>query len=179
MTMERIYKRPGHLLRRAQQISDAVFFAECNHLLLTSVQYATLVAIEAHPGVDATQLSTLIAFDRSTLGGVLERLELKDLIHRKPSPHDKRVKLLFLTQNGRKILEEIEPNVERVQERILTPLAAPEREMLMTLLTKLVDLHNETLPLSLQVRSPKKTKKKRARHDPNKALARPGGPGAE
>lgn len=68
---------PGHLIRRAQQVSIAIFAEECAGLDLTSVQYAALSAIGAHPGVDATRLSTLIAFDRSTIGDVLERLESK------------------------------------------------------------------------------------------------------
>lgn len=150
MTMTRIYGRPGHLLRRAQQISDAVFAEECRDHGLTSVQYAALVAIECNPGVDATRLSGLIAFDRSTLGGVLERLEAKGLIARRPSAADRRVKLLHLTQAGSLVLQIMEPAVERVQQRILAPLPAGERAQLTALLARLVELHAETLPASLR-----------------------------
>ncbi len=45
---------------------------------------AALVAIHTHPGIDATRLSAVIAFDRSTLGSVIERLETKGYIERKP-----------------------------------------------------------------------------------------------
>jgi len=55
---------------------------------LTSVQYAALVAIWANPHVDATRLSALTGFDRSTIGDVLERLEAKGWVLRSSSPND-------------------------------------------------------------------------------------------
>ncbi len=67
------------------------------------MQFAALVAIRTHPGIDATRLSAVIAFDRSTLGNVIERLEAKDYIERKPSREDKRIKLLHLTRPGRRV----------------------------------------------------------------------------
>src|ERR1700751_1992364 len=100
ITMDAVYTAPGYLFRRMQQIAVAIFMEECRSFELTPVQYAALVAIRTHPGIDATRLSAVIAFDRSTLGNVIERLEAKELIERKPAPHDKRVKLLYLTKPG-------------------------------------------------------------------------------
>ena len=102
--MDDVYKKPGHLIRRAHQISSALFAEECGAFDLTAVQYAALVAIRDNPAVDATRLSTLIAFDRSTLGDVLERLEAKGRIRRSPSPGDRRVKLLHLSKEGEEVL---------------------------------------------------------------------------
>lgn len=151
MAMDELYAKPGHLLRRAQQISTALFTEECAVYDLTSVQYAALVAIDGNPGVDATRLSGLIAFDRSTLGGVIERLEAKDLIYRRPSEEDKRIKLLYLSPAGRDMLITVTAAVERVQERILEPLRPADRKTLIQLLIQLVNLHNDTLPSSLRL----------------------------
>ena len=73
--MDAVYTAPGYLFRRMQQIAVAIFVEECRAFDLTPVQYAALVAIHTHPGIDATRLSAVIAFDRSTLGNVIERLE--------------------------------------------------------------------------------------------------------
>src|SRR6202008_3878293 len=100
ITMDAVYAAPGYLFRRMQQIAVALFVEECRAFDLTPVQYAALVAIHTHPGIDATRLSAVIACDRSTLGSVSERLEAKKLIERKPSGGDKRVKLLYLTRAG-------------------------------------------------------------------------------
>src|SRR6266576_6354520 len=104
VTMDAVYSKPGYLFRRMQQIAVAIFVEECEAYDLTPVQYAALVAIRTHPGIDATRLSAVIAFDRATLGSVIERLESKKLIERKPSPEDKRVKLLYLTKSGITVL---------------------------------------------------------------------------
>src|SRR5512142_3211320 len=98
ITMDVVYTAPGYLFRRMQQIAVAIFVEECKTFELTPVQYAALIAIHTHPGIDATRLSAVIAFDRSTLGNVIERLETKKLIERKPAPDDKRIKLLHITR---------------------------------------------------------------------------------
>ena len=142
ITMDAVYAAPGYLFRRMQQIAVSIFMEECKAFDLTPVQYGALIAIHTHPGIDATRLSAVIAFDRSTLGSVIERLQAKDYIERKPAPEDKRIKLLYLTRSGAAILREIIPAVERAQARMLEPLKPADRKALMGLLTQLVDLNN-------------------------------------
>jgi DNA-binding MarR family transcriptional regulator len=148
--MEAVYAAPGYLFRRMQQIAVSIFMEECKRFDLTPVQYAALIAIHTHPGIDATRLSAVIAFDRSTLGSVIERLEAKDYIERKPAPEDKRIKLLYLTKSGAAILREIIPAVERAQARMLEPLKPADRKTLMGLLVQLVDLNNEASRVPLR-----------------------------
>ena len=150
VTMDAVYAAPGYLFRRMQQIAVSIFVEECRAYDLTPVQYAALVAIHTHPGIDATRLSAVIAFDRSTLGNVIERLESKALIERKPSVEDKRVKLLHLSKSGAATLREIMPSVERAQVRMLQPLKPADRKTLMALLTQLVDLNNEASRVPLR-----------------------------
>ena len=150
ITMDAVYTAPGYLFRRMQQIAVALFIEECRQFDLTPVQYAALIAIHTHPGIDATRLSAVIAFDRSTLGSVIERLEAKKLIERKPSAEDKRVKLLHLTKAGGAILRDIVPWVEKAQARMLQPLKPADRKLLLGLLTQLVDLNNEASRVPLR-----------------------------
>jgi DNA-binding MarR family transcriptional regulator len=150
ITMDAVYTAPGYLFRRMQQIAVALFVEECKAFDLTPVQYAALVAIHTHPGIDATRLSAVIAFDRSTLGSVIERIEAKGLVERKASPDDKRIKLLYLTRSGAALLREIVPAVDRAQARMLEPLRPAERKTLMALLSQLVDLSNESSRVPLR-----------------------------
>ena len=150
ITMDAVYTAPGYLFRRMQQIAVALFVEECKEYDLTPVQYAAMVAIHTHPGIDATRLSAVIAFDRSTLGSVIERLQIKSLIERRPAPDDKRVKLLYLTKSGVALLRDIKPSVERAQARMLQPLDPADRKKLMALLTQLVDLNNEASRVPLR-----------------------------
>lgn len=148
--MDSLYDMPGHLIRRAQQISTALFAEECAAFDLTSVQYAAMVAIRAHPEVDATRLSHLIAFDRSTLGSVLERLEAKGWVLRTASPTDRRVRLLRLTLEGERLLRQVEPAVCRVQQRLLEPLTPADRAAMLRLLGQLAAVHNDVTSVPLR-----------------------------
>jgi len=142
VSLAQLNLKPGHLIRRAQQIAVAVFMEECGRFDITPVQYAALTAIDHQPDIDATRLSQLIALDRSTTGSVLERLEAKSLVVRSPSPGDRRVKLLRLSDGGRALLRKVDAAVERAQSRIVAPLRPEERKTFMRLLTQLVESNN-------------------------------------
>ena len=150
VTMDAVYTAPGYLFRRMQQIAVAIFIEECKEFDLTPVQYAALIAIRTHPGIDATRLSAVIAFDRSTLGSVIERLETKSYVERKPAVEDKRVKLLYITKAGANLLRDIMPSVDRAQARMLQPLKQADRKALMALLAQLVDRNNEASRVPLR-----------------------------
>src|SRR3954447_8242579 len=78
---------PGHLARRFQQIAVAVFHAEVGEAGydLTPVQYAALTAVRTNQGIDQATLAGLIAYDRTTIGGVVDRLVQKGWMARNPS----------------------------------------------------------------------------------------------
>ncbi|MGY3110473.1 DNA-binding MarR family transcriptional regulator [Bradyrhizobium sp. LM6.9] len=94
---------PGHLARRFQQIAVAVFLAEVGDagFDLTPVQYAALATIKANPGLDQVTLAGLIAYDRTTITGVIDRLVLKGLAERRASSRDRRARELEITDEGR------------------------------------------------------------------------------
>ena len=139
LTMDAVYTKPGYLFRRMQQIAVAIFVEECRAYDLTPVQYAALVAIRTHPGIDATQLSEIIYFDRSTIGDVLYRIETKGWIVRESTTDDRRIKLLSLSAAGQEVLKEVEAGIRRVQKRLLAPLTETEGKALVRLLAKIAD----------------------------------------
>lgn len=141
--LERLYEFPGHLIRRAHQISGATFDQHLSEYDLTPVQYMAMVAIGSRPDIDATRVSDVIFFDRATIGGVIDRLESKGYVVRTPSATDRRTKGLSLSPKGRALLEEVESRVLKVQEEMLEPLSATERRQLIALLSKFVNLHTQ------------------------------------
>lgn len=143
-SLPEVHDKPGHLIRRAQQIAVAIFLEECGAHDITPVQYAALAAVKSNPGIDATRIAGMIAFDRTTISGVLERLESKGLIARTANAADRRAKLLEATAAGKTLLKKVEPAIQAAQERILAPLDTKEREQLLLLLAKLVHLNNDS-----------------------------------
>jgi DNA-binding MarR family transcriptional regulator len=136
---------PGHLVRRFQQIAVAVFLAEVETAGydLTPVQYAALAAVGAHPGVDQATLAGLIAFDRTTITGVVDRLVTKGLITRRESSRDRRARELTITAAGRQTLRGIAPAVEAAQRTMLRGLTDPEANELLRLLQKAIAAGNQ------------------------------------
>jgi DNA-binding MarR family transcriptional regulator len=144
MKTDDIYRQPGHLIRRAHQIATAVFATEAKAFDLTAVQFSALIVIREHPGTDATRVSDLIYFDRSTIGNVLDRLEKKGLIRRQAGVEDRRTKRLFLTAQGRGVLRKVTAKGPRVAAAILAPLPAADRVRFVKLLAKLVGADDAT-----------------------------------
>jgi DNA-binding MarR family transcriptional regulator len=138
-----LYEKPGHLIRRLQQIAVAIFMDEAKAFDITPVQYAALLAIDLHPGIDQTTLVSIIAFDKSTIGDVLERLAAKGLVHRIQGKKDRRTKVLKTTPAGRQLLRKIEPAVLSAQDLILSPLQPRQRKQFMKLMKRLVHINNQ------------------------------------
>lgn len=136
---------PGHLARRFQQIAVAVFHAEVEAAGydLTPVQYAALTSISTHPGLDQATLAGLIAYDRTTITGVVDRLVQKSLAVRHANSRDRRVRELQITDEGRRILGGIEPAVAAAQRIMLRGLTAEEASDFMRLLRKAIAAGNE------------------------------------
>lgn len=137
-----LYEHPGHLLRRAQQISVSLFYDELGSTL-TPVQYAMLSALAGHPGIDQVSLSGLAAIDTSTGATVCARLEEKGLLERKVIPHNRRQRALTITAEGERVLDALVPGAQRLRQRLLAPLSADEQQQFMQLLTKLVQENNQ------------------------------------
>jgi MarR family transcriptional regulator, temperature-dependent positive regulator of motility len=143
--MSATHDMPGHLARRFQQIAVAVFLSEVEAAGhdLTPVQYAALAAVSANPGIDQATLAGLIAFDRTTIAGVVDRLVLKGLVKRQESARDRRARELTLTGAGQRTLREVTPAVKAAQRLMLRGLTEQEAKELVRLLQKAIAAGNE------------------------------------
>ena len=144
-----IYDKPGYLIRRLQQLAVSVFLEETARYDTTPIQYGALAAIRAHPGIDQLRLSHAIGLDRTTIAGVVERLEQKALIRRTTGVADRRTKLLEITPAGARLLEQMVPHTDRAQERMLEGLTARERKLFLKLLKRLVSTNNAVSRISV------------------------------
>lgn len=131
---------PGHLARRFHQISTALFDMEMRQsgLDLTPVQYAALVAVREQPSIDQATLAGAIAYDRTTIGGVVDRLVEKGFITRQISPTDRRAKVLNVSPEGEGIVTQAHAAVMRAQAALVAGLDEAEAKALVHLLDKAV-----------------------------------------
>lgn len=134
---------PGHQIRRAHQLSVALFMQETAAFDVTPVQFAILNALMDDPGEDQITLSGRVAFDAATSGSVIGRLESKGWVRREADPADKRRKLLWATPAGEEVALRMKRAVSKVQSRLLGPLSKSERDQFAGLLGKLIAGHEE------------------------------------
>lgn len=126
------------MFRRLHQVAVARFSKEIDPFGITPLQWAALDTIQRHPGVDQSALSRAIELDTSTAAGVIYRLEARQLIERQTSPSDRRLRTLFLTQDGQELLGRVTPVVMAIQDWLLQPLTPEERPQFMTLMSKVI-----------------------------------------
>lgn len=135
-----IHTTPAHLIRRLHQIATQVFTQRCQAagFDLTPVQYAAMQALLAKPGIDQAQIAAQIAYDRATIGGVIDRLQQKGYVTRVISQRDRRAREVRLTEAGIATLTGLTPQIRAAQDEILGLLSPEERSAFTALARKAV-----------------------------------------
>lgn len=137
-----LFDMPGHLIRRLNQHSTAVFqtrLKAAGHDV-TAVQFSALARLAKQPGIDQATLASQIEYDRATIGGVVKRLEQKGFVKRQPNEKDRRAFNLYLTSSGTALVNETWPIVVSLQDDILAKLSQSERAALVHLMQKALQL---------------------------------------
>ena len=129
---------PGHLFRRLHQLAVMRFTSELDETGLTPIQWAALMSTSQSPGLDQSTLSREIYIDTSTIAGVVDRLEARGLIQRRHSPDDRRVRLLYLTDEGEALLKQASASVLGIQKWLVLPLSVEERTTFTQLMLKVL-----------------------------------------
>jgi len=138
-----IYNKPGFLVRRMQQIGVSIFLEETKEFDITPLQYGVLAAVRATPGLDQIGVSNKVGLDRTTVVGIVDRLERKGLMVRRADPKDRRVRQLLLTAAGQQRLVSMRAATEQAQKRLLEPLGERESARLVAYMKRIIDHHNE------------------------------------
>lgn len=75
---------------------------------LSPPQLFALRALRADAPSPMGDLAELLHCDNSNITGIVDRLELRGLVERRPAAHDRRVKHLQITEEGVRIRDEIQ-----------------------------------------------------------------------
>jgi len=137
MATHDLYQRPGFLLRRAHQISAAIFERACADLALTPAQYGVLCVLNQQPGIDQSSLARALAFDKVTVLRVLKGLEDRGLCERLPAQDNRRQRSVRLSAKGKRVLAQADRPVQQAYEMLMSPFTEQEQGQLMALLQKL------------------------------------------
>ncbi len=133
---------PGHLIRLLHQRAESLFHQEMGSLDITPPQFSCLITINENPGIDQKSVAKAIGLDGSTLGGVINRLEKRNLVKRSVSSSDRRAHTLFITKFGEEILAAAIPRVVNAQKNLLENLLLKDQKDFLNYCKKLLSIPN-------------------------------------
>ena len=116
----------GFLLSKAYQRAWAILREEIESYELTPPQFALLAFLWQQDGLTQVELSEKGQIDRTTLGGLIDRLEKTGLVERRPHPRDRRAHMVHLTERGRELERPLSDCAGRSLERFTAGLSSQE-----------------------------------------------------
>ena len=126
----------GYHLRQAQIAMFNDFIKTMSEDQVTPGQFGVIVLIDANPGLTQSALARAVGIERSTMVAVIDNLESRGLVERRPSPVDRRSYALVLSAKGRDHLARLKPLVREHEDRIAAGLTLDERRLLIDLLSR-------------------------------------------
>ncbi|HOP39490.1 MAG TPA: MarR family transcriptional regulator [Geobacteraceae bacterium] len=127
----------GFLLAKSYQRGYALFKAPLENYHLTPKQFSLLAFLWKQDGLSQVELSEKCQIDRTTIGGLIDRLQTRGYVRREPHPEDRRAFKIRLTDTGRNLEKELLSIAREVTGIFTDGLTPVETETLRQLLEKL------------------------------------------
>lgn len=121
-----IEKSIGFLLSKAYQRAWSILREEIEQYDLTPPQFALLAFLWQQDGLTQVELSEKGQIDRSTVGGLIDRLERNGLLERCQHPQDRRAYRIFLTEQGKAMESTLSACAERSLKKLTCGLGEDE-----------------------------------------------------
>ncbi len=141
--MKTAMDRPDDEAIRAWQLLVRFFFAQREHLPggsyeLSPVQCHVLHLIDPERPLAMSRLAQILSCDASNVTGLVDRLETRGLVRRRPSAEDRRVRVIQLTPEGSRLRADL---LRRMTAGVfpLSRLSPGERRSLVKILEVLVE----------------------------------------
>ncbi|WP_432887013.1 MarR family winged helix-turn-helix transcriptional regulator [Kribbella sp. CA-245084] len=99
--------------------------------------YSVLTALDDTPVRTQAALAEAIGADKSRIIGTLDELQNAGLIERTPDPDDRRVRLLSITAEGRRVRRAVRRGIQVKEMQVLENLLVPDRKAFLRILQQL------------------------------------------
>jgi len=102
-------------------------------------QFRVLNMVDAAEGMSQQAIGAAIGAPPSRMVAIVDELEQRGLIERRPHPSDRRIRTLYLTAEGRNVLARGRKVAAEHETELMHGLSKADRDRLVALLQKLVD----------------------------------------
>ena len=105
--MKNLERDPLVLLSEVAHVIRTLGDARAREHGMTRAQWMILVRLDRQPGMSQNELASLIEVEPITVGRLVDRLEARGMVERRPDPTDRRIWRLHLTPEATPMLKEI------------------------------------------------------------------------
>ncbi len=130
--VSRIVEAVIYLYTESRRVTKEV----ARHYGLTGPQVTALKLLRAVDGISPSKLSAQMSAKNSTVTGIVDRMEQRDLVQRIRSQRDRRVILLHLTDSGRELADSIPVSSMEIFADALSALSSEDRDELRRILNE-------------------------------------------
>ncbi len=111
--------RLGFLVHDVSRLRRSLIDRFLKPLNVTRSQWWVLAFLSRRDGMPQVALAEELDLGKVALGGLIDRLEANGIVERRPDPVDRRVKRVFLTRSGTKLIKEIRASSAEAEHLIL------------------------------------------------------------
>lgn len=126
----------GWLTSDVARLMRTVFDRRVKALGITRPQWLALRRLTRSPGASQSELAEMMEIERAPAGKIVDRLEERGWVERRPDPVDRRINRIFLTDRGERVHAAIWPIAQSTTADALVDLSAAEHAKLTELLER-------------------------------------------
>lgn len=131
--------RPPRIFHLLQKAHSALFRATDKRLReahgITASQQGVLFILSLNDGQPISAIADALSMGKSSLTGLIDRMEEKSLVRRAPHPQDSRSQLVYIEPAGRNIAAASISQTRRLNDALLAPFTAAEQATIARFLT--------------------------------------------
>ena len=124
----------GFLLGDVARLTRTAFDRRVASLELTRSQWWVLTYVFRDQALTQSELADHLEIGKVALGNLIDRLEAKGWVERRPDPNDRRINRVFLTAKAAPIMEDMRAPAQDLYDMIVSGLSKAQRETLVDLL---------------------------------------------
>ena len=119
---------PLGLLNDVARLMRTRFDQRARRRGMTRAQWGILVMLSRQPGLSQNEMAAISEVEPITVGRLIDRLEKRGFVERRPDPTDRRIRRLHLLPAAQPVLDEIARHREELYDAILSGIDSDQRE---------------------------------------------------
>ncbi len=131
-------RRLAYLFKHAERLMSERHVDALAPVGIHARDLGVLLAIDSNEPASQQQIAQRLGIDRTTMVALIDALEAKGIIARRPDAEDRRRNVVELTPAGQGILRQAIAASDAAEAELLAPLSAEEGELLRDLLARVL-----------------------------------------